>query len=222
MTSDHVRGTLERRTSAELLELRRQGVLSDSVGALVEEILRERGVDPAASPAVPTPVRGGVTGDPLVVARRVRGVAWFQIVVAAFLLWFGVVVLVDLTGRVSDLAAALSVVVVALVVGLNAAAGTLTLRGRRAGYWLSVWNHVAQIPVLAVPGFFYHYAGLGGLIVRVTSAPGVFIDARLDPGIFFQIGEVPTPYFIGVDFLAVGIVGLLLSALQLQPVDAND
>lgn len=209
MVSEHARMAFERKSSAELLELRSGGMLAEELNGVLDEVLRARGINPAApAPASSLPTKPAPE-DPVVAARRVRAIGWFQILAGVAMLFAA-----GLSTQIPGEASWVGIALLTLVSGLNIAAGVLTLRGQRAGYQLSIWNHAAQIPIIGLPGFIFYYMGLGS--VSVVISRGIHVDAQINPGFLLTFGGTPQHYFIGVDLLAIGIVSVLLSALRLQ------
>jgi hypothetical protein len=142
------------------------------------------------------------------VRRRVIVVGWVQIVAAAWVLLFSVFVVSTGPRRWTLIA------LTSLFVGVNLAAGILTVRRRVVGYWMSLWNHVAQIPTFAVGTVMYHYAGLGGVMAYYSFHGRFGVEAYLEAGLRVRIGPPVGNGYIGVDLLAVGFVLLLLSAID--------
>jgi len=162
------------------------------------------------------PVEPNTTGNELTISRRVRFVAWCQLLVALVLFLQAVSMFSSL-----DL---LWLSIGIFLVGINATAGMQTLRKRQSGYWLSLWNHVAQIPAVGLGGYTFHYVGYGDAIVFVafTVLPerDIFtafgIDVEVIPRMLFDWvpGSVPPNFFgVGIDLIAIVFVTFLLSVL---------
>jgi hypothetical protein len=122
----------------------------------------------------------------------VRIIAWCQVLAAVSILLNGVTTLASFHG--SLLWSWLLVFV--LVVGVNAVAGIQTLRRRQVGYWISIWNHVTQIPVIVFPGLTFNYIGLGGIVgflsLRILASDDQIlnfgIEAEIKPGVEIMLG----------------------------------
>ena len=113
----------------------------------------------------------------------------------------------------------------AVLAAVNGVAGIQTLRQRPIGYWLSLWNHVAQIPALAIWGHSFHYVGSGDLVIYLafgiiesdSSLAWLFgLDAEIIPRMSFTWipPAVPESFFnFGIDLLAVAFAAAILRAL---------
>jgi hypothetical protein len=122
---------------------------------------------------------------PSTLSRRVRLIGWWQVLAAAWVL------LAPITAADSlrDLSFWSRMPILIAVVGVNAVAGIQTLRRHRVGYWLSLWNHVAQIPVIACPGLTFTYFGLGGVVGYLSLQRLTVNDQILKVGIEAELEQ---------------------------------
>jgi hypothetical protein len=158
-------------------------------------------------------------GDPLVVSRRVRIIAYSQLLVAILILPVNARAVGPALWEVR--ASGIWWLTAISLIALNAVAGIQTLRGKRIGFWLSVWNHVFQIPVLTVGRFTFDYMGLGGIVGHASFfdnySYSLGVEAQIAPGFDIGFGIPPKfqgmRYDVGIDFLAVTFLVILLSVL---------
>jgi len=138
-------------------------------------------------------------------AKRVIFLGWCQ-VSASVILLFNLTSETTVTGFV----------VTIFAIGLNFAAGYLSIKGHIWGYKLSIVNQTLQLFSFKAGQAIYYYSGIGGVYFSVLSEGATEFKAEVRPGLTFIWGELvkPVPGFFGIDFLAVFFIAVLLSAIR--------
>jgi hypothetical protein len=160
-------------------------------------LVEEAAIRPAAAPIVRAPRD---------LSRWVEWIGWYQL--AASLIIVHQLVTTDISSMFASWHVALLMSALIGLSVLTAAAGLLTVRGRRLGPKLSIASFAAQAVTLKTQGFAYWYAPL--LAVRIYWTNGrLGVTGLIGPDSHIGIGR-PDSTYVGVDALAIAAILLLV------------